>query len=246
MTAMKFFDPNDDLLITQRGLPHWAQDDRVVFITWRMQDSLPVELLSAWRSKRSLWLRDRGLDPESPDWKKHLQKLPLAEIAEFHATFTEARHRFLDQGYGSCALRDPACAAIVRDSLLHFEGDRYQMHGFVIMPNHVHLLVTFPDRQAILEQCESWKRFTSTRLNRLLNKTGRFWQQDAFDHLVRGPAQYHRLVQYLADNPIKAHLQPSEYLLYHNAQIREIGQSSPHSPSEDAHTPQDSEATLNP
>lgn len=232
-TIMKFFDPNDDLLITQRGLPHWAQDGRVVFITWRMNDSLPVEVLNTWRAQRTSWLAQRNIDPQIPGWKKQLHALPPAEVAEFHETFTESWHQLLDQGHGSCALREPKCAAIVRDSLLHFDGDRYQMHSFVIMPNHLHLLVTFSDREAMLAQCESWKRFTGTQLNRLLGTTGRFWQQDAFDHLVRHQAQYHRLLRYLAENPIKARLNPGEYVLY----------SSHHSPSDESSSHPPGEST---
>lgn len=211
---MKFFDPNDDLLITRRGLPHWAQDGRVVFITWRMADSLPAEILSPWRNRRAAWLARHQIDPQNPNWKKHLHDLPPAEVAEFHASFTEAWHGLLDQGHGSCALRLPDCAAVVRDSLLHFDGERYQIHGFVIMPNHLHLLVTFPDREAMLAQCESWKRFTGTQLNRHLGTTGRFWQQDAFDHLVRHETQYLRLLRYLAENPVKAKLKAGEYVLH--------------------------------
>jgi type I restriction enzyme R subunit len=223
-TLMKFFDPNDDLLITQRGLPHWAQDGCVVFITWRMNDSLPGHVLAAWRDQRNTWLTRRNIDPKNPGWKNRLHQLPPTEVADFHEAFTEAWHALLDRGHGSCVLRDPRCATVVRDSLLHFNGDRYQMHSFVIMPNHLHLLVTFPDRDAMLSQCESWKRFTGTQLNRLLGTTGRFWQQDAFDHLVRHQAQYHRLLRYLAENPMKARLHSSEYLLY----------SSHHSPSDES------------
>jgi hypothetical protein len=153
---MKFFDPNDDLLITQRGLPHWAQDGRVVFITWRMNDSLPTETLADWRTRRTSWLTLRNIDPQVPGWKRRIHELPPADIAEFHETFTSAWHQLLDEGHGSCALRSPECANIVHDSLLHFNGDRYQMHSFVIMPNHLHMLVTFPDRDTMLSQCESW------------------------------------------------------------------------------------------
>jgi type I restriction enzyme R subunit len=229
---MKFFDPNDDLLITQRGLPHWAQDGRVVFITWRMNDSLPSETLADWRTRRTSWLTLRNIDPQVPGWKRRIHELPPADIAEFHETFTSAWHQLLDEGHGSCALRSPECANIVHDSLLHFNGDRYQMHSFIIMPNHLHMLVTFPDRDTMLSQCESWKRFTATHLNRRLGTTGRFWQPDAFDHLVRHQAQYHRLLRYLAENPLKAHLKPTEYILYSSPES--LHQSGHHSPSDES------------
>ena len=89
-------------------------------------------------------------------------------------------------GTAACALRQTELAKIVADSLRHFDGDRYALLDFVVMPNHVHLLATFPDKASMLEQCESWKHFTATRINRRLGTKGRFWQQDAFDHLVGG------------------------------------------------------------
>jgi putative transposase len=82
------------------------------------------------------------------------------------------------------------------------------------MPNHVHLLAAFSDEEAMLAQCESWKHYTAGKINRALNRKGRFWQQDGFDHLVRSLEQFEYLQQYIADNPRRAHLTPTEYLLY--------------------------------
>jgi len=71
---------------------------------------------------------------------------------------------------------------------MHFDGDRYEIMDFVIMPNHVHWLVAFPAEDLMLRQCESWKRFTTTKINQVIGRQGRFWQQDGFDHLVRSLA----------------------------------------------------------
>ncbi len=60
---MRFFNPHDDLLITQRKLPHWAQDGSVVLITWRTLDSMPQDVLAAWRAERNRWLVAHGIDP---------------------------------------------------------------------------------------------------------------------------------------------------------------------------------------
>ena len=66
----------------------------------------------------------------------------------------------------------------------------------------------------MLEQCDSWKHFTATKINRLLRRKGRFWQQDGFDHLVRNPEQCDFLRAYFTNNPVKASLKPGEYRLY--------------------------------
>jgi putative transposase len=99
-------------------------------------------------------------------------------------------------------------------SLHFFDGDRYELTDFVVMPNHVHVLATFPDEGAMLRQCESWKHFMATKINRCLGRTGRFWQQDAFDHLVRSTEQFAYLRKYIAENPKKANLHPGEYVVY--------------------------------
>jgi REP-associated tyrosine transposase len=108
-------------------------------------------------------------------------------------------------------LRQPALSQIVTDSLLHFDGDRYELTDFVVMPNHVHLLVAFPDEESMLRQCDSWKHFTSTQINPALGRKGHFWQQDGFDHLVRSVEQFEYLRRYIADNSRRARLRPDEY-----------------------------------
>ncbi len=106
-----------------------------------------------------------------------------------------------------CKLREPHAAQIVVDSLLHFDNDRYLMGDFVIMPNHVHCLVVFPDASQLRKQCYSWMHFTATQINRLFGVTGSFWQEEPFDHLVRSEKQLAYLRDYIAQNPINAKAQ---------------------------------------
>jgi type I restriction enzyme R subunit len=80
------------------------------------------------------------------------------------------------------------------------------------MPNHVHLLVCLLGSTEIESQCRSWKRFTAGAINRALERRGRFWQEESFDHLVRTPEQFAYFQRYIADNPRKAALPAGEYL----------------------------------
>ena len=98
------------------------------------------------------------------------------------------------------------------NSLQHFDGDRYELTDFVVMPNHVHVLVAFPDEESLLKQSESLKHFTATKINRLIGSSGRYWEQDGFDHLLRSDVQFEYLRNYIANNPIKARLKPGEFL----------------------------------
>jgi type I restriction enzyme R subunit len=131
---------------------------------------------------------------------------------EFHTTFSREFLEHLDQGHGACLLRRGELAQIVANSLQHFEGKRYLLGDFVVMPNHMHLLVGLLDDTDVEAPCYSWKKFTATKINRTLNQTGEFWQAESFDHLVRSPAQFDRFQRYIAENGPSAGLTRGEYL----------------------------------
>jgi type I restriction enzyme R subunit len=90
---------------------------------------------------------------------------------------------------------------------------RYRLADFVVMPNHVHLPACLLGDVQIEWQCKSWKRFMASEINREIGRRGRFWQEESFDHLVRSNSQFEHLQRYIAENPVKARLQPGEYLL---------------------------------
>jgi len=119
---------------------------------------------------------------------------------------------YLDRGYGECLLRDANAAELVASSLHHFDGQRYALSDFVIMPNHVHLLVGLLGETGIEAQCKSWKSYSAREINLLLGRRGRFWQEESFDHLVRSPEQFERFQRYIAENPAKAGLGAGEFL----------------------------------
>lgn len=113
---------------TRRRLPHWTQPGCTYFITWRMADSLPHSLLKEWKAERTTWL---ALHPQP--WDEETQK-------EYEIRFLRRIERWSDEGYGSCALARPEVREIVAAALHHFNGVRYDLDSFVIMPNHVHVL----------------------------------------------------------------------------------------------------------
>jgi type I restriction enzyme R subunit len=206
------FDRDAEVLITERRLPHWAQAGAITFITWRTDDSIPAPILAQWRADRCRWLRARGIDPDAPDWRAQLGGLNRALQREFRREFSERWHNELDACHGACVLRQCELAQIVADSLRHFDGERYLLTDFVVMPNHIHLLAAFRDEPAMLAQCESWKHFTAVRINRCLARKGRFWEQDGFDHLVRTEEHFAYFRRYIAENPLKARLREGEYI----------------------------------
>jgi type I restriction enzyme R subunit len=210
-------DSSQDILIVQRRLPHWSQAGAIAFITWRTNDSTPEPILNRWRSDRCRWLRAHHIDPDDRHWKAQFFGLKPAVPAEFHRTFADRWHAELDACHGECVLRRPELAAVVAKSLHHFDGERYALTDFVVMPNHVHLLAAFRDDEAMLAQCELWKHFTATQINRRLGRRGRFWEQDGFDHLVRSEEWFEYYRRYIADNPVKTQLSSGEFIHFARA-----------------------------
>jgi REP element-mobilizing transposase RayT len=210
---IQFFNPKEEYSVVWRKLPHWAQAGTVCFITWRAADSMPRDVVRRWMTERDALLRQHGIAP-GPSWKAALDKLPLAVQQRLKWTLTERWDNCLDECHGACVLKQPELADIVDKSLRHFDGDRYVMTDFVIMPNHAHLLAAFPTPEAMGEQCAAWRRYTARRINQQLQQRGEFWQDEGFDHLVRSPEHFEYYRRYIAENPIKAHLRPGEYRLY--------------------------------
>jgi REP element-mobilizing transposase RayT len=108
---------------------------------------------------------------------------------------------------GPLYLRMPEIAARVVECLRDGEQrfHRYQMHSFVVMPNHVHLLVT--PHVAATRWLGPLKGFTAHEANRMLGCRGHaFWQDESYDRLVRSDAEFERLRAYIESNPVKAGL----------------------------------------
>ncbi len=211
-SQIQVFDPAQEFAVIERRLPHWAQPGTICFITWRTWDSIPDSVLQSWLATRDDWLARHGIDPAKENWQNQLRLLDSRLVAEFKTLVADRWNEHLDECHGECVLRRPELPQIVADSLRHFDGERYDLTDFVIMPNHVHLLAAFPEESAMLTQCESWKHFTAVQLNGALGRRGKFWQADGFDHLVRSVEQFEYLRRYIADNPRRASLRSGEYV----------------------------------
>ena len=204
------FDPKQAFSLERRCRPHWSQAGAVVFLTFRTQDSIPREVVLGWENEKRDWLRRLGIDDDVP-MADAIAALLEREKTRFLKHFNRCRESFLDSCHGRCLLKQPELAAIVAGSLLHFDGERYRMGNFVVVPNHVHLLAAFPTLESMKAQCASWLHFTAFQINKLIGTKGKFWQQEPLDHLVRSAVQYEHLREYIGDNPRRAGLKPGEF-----------------------------------
>jgi hypothetical protein len=196
-----FFRPEDDIQVHRGNLPHWRQDRVTYFITTRLADSMPQEKLREWQEKRDAWLAAHGLPSIT-----ELHHLAEDLQHEFHASFTKEWQTWLDAGYGECQLRRPDVRDILTTRLL----SEPSLDAWVIMPNHLHALVT-PQDKPLGDVLQSWKGGSAFEINRLLGRSGPLWQKEPYDHIVRSEAQLQHYRLYIAENPTKAHLREDEY-----------------------------------
>jgi REP element-mobilizing transposase RayT len=121
---------------------------------------------------------------------------------------------YLDAGNGECWLRQAMIADLVASALKFFDGTRYEMQAWVVMPNHVHAVLRPLPGWTLSQTLKSWKGYTAREANKLLQRTGeRFWQTESFDHLVRDDEDLHRCCHYTTTNPVNARLcaRPEEW-----------------------------------
>ena len=189
-----FFTPSDNIHIRERNLPHWQQDQKCFFVTWRLADSLPAHFLRSWKLEAEAWLK--------------AQQHPLSDTGkdEYHRLFSDRLDQELDAGHGSCLLREPASARIVASAMRHFDGQRYDLIAFVVMPNHVHVLFRMAPNEDLSKIIHSWKSFTAHEISKARKTEGAVWQDEYFDRIVRDEDHLQRLVAYIERNPEKAGL----------------------------------------
>ena len=173
-------------------LPHFDCPNTVQHVTFRLADSLPAAALTRMEGELFL-LPEEQRDPE--------RRKSLEELA--------------DAGHGSCILRRPDAALLVQSALLMFDGDRYRMLAWVVMPNHVHALMEPLNGWTLGKIVWSWKSFTGRRLAPLLGNVsaGRVWHREYWDRFVRNADHFRNVVEYIHWNPVKAGLarSPQEY-----------------------------------
>ncbi len=195
----KPFDKEAPIQKTRRLFPHWEQDGCTCFITWRIADAMPAAKRRQWRAELDAWL------------EQHPKPWDAAVRQEYHNTFEGPVQEWLDAGHGSCALRDPALRDIIASSFHHYDARRYHIGDYIIMPNHVHVLVTPLPGFTHREITAAWKRYTGHEILKRTGGEAPFWLEESFDDIVRSPAQLDHYRRYIRENPAKAFLKPGQW-----------------------------------
>lgn len=181
-------------------LPHWHQSGKVQFVTFRLADSLPQDKVRDLL-KIKAYFEERYKKP----WSKEVKLL-------YHRFVGPVSERLLDNGYGSCMLRYPELRCFLRDSFFYADRKRYDLWAYVIMPNHVHVLISDLLEEDVNDILKSIKQFSANRMNKKLHKHGEVWMHENFDRLVRSESHFEYCLDYIISNP--RFLKPGDYELY--------------------------------
>jgi putative transposase len=199
-------------------LPHLAPIGATFFVTFRLADSLPQPILKTLVEELENTIA--YLQEEKPD---NYEQFILNARKQYFRKFD---HQLDDKPYGNCYLKQPEIAQIVVDKLREYDGKYYELNGYCIMPNHVHVVLDFSEQ--IWQNIRDSNQFNSTdafadyvqldkvmqlikggsalTCNRQLKRTGTFWYKDSYDHFIRNGLEWQRILSYIKDNPVKARL----------------------------------------
>jgi REP element-mobilizing transposase RayT len=178
-------------------LPHWTREGAWYAVTFRLWDSIPLEVLNSLRFERKNIVRTAEQMGRSLS-EREAQRLAYLE--------SEKIERYLDAGVGSCYMNNPRIAEVVADSMTHFDGERYALAAWCVMPNHVHSVLRPAPEHELSNILQSWKSFTAKEANRILGRQGTFWQAEPYDHLIRDEPDFLHAITYVLRNPAKAGL----------------------------------------
>jgi REP element-mobilizing transposase RayT len=185
-------------LHSRGALPHLKREGASYFVTFRLAGTLPQEVLVRLKRERQCIIASALAANRPLTWQE--------EKALFN-WYSEKVDKYLDVGHGDCWLRRNDIAELVSNALRFFAGDRYTLHAWVIMPNHVHTVVRPESPWTLSQILKSWKNFTALQANRILNRTGStFWQSESYDHWCRSDEDLAGCCRYTILNPVSAGL----------------------------------------
>lgn len=185
-------------------LPHFDRSTLCQFVMFRLADSLPDSVL----------LR----------MERELRTLPKERFGVERRKRIEA---YLDQGHGEAFLATEPIGTLLENALLFFDGQRYTLHAWVVMPNHVHVLFTPADGYDLAGIIMSWKSYTANEINKIRGTRGTVWQREYFDRFIRSEEHYWRAANYAEQNPVKAGLRTrAEDWKFSSARRRQTGDAT--------------------
>ena len=181
-------------------LPHFDVPRGIQHITYRLADSLPRAVMKQMQA--DIEVSVRGDDECQTELRRRIET-------------------YLDAGHGSCILQEPQVATCVIDTWYHFDGERYHLLEWVVMPNHCHVLIELVEGVALGKIVLSWKNYTARFINEYKSRTGvrrsqggQVWQREYWDRFIRDERHFEAAKKYIVMNPVNAGFvaRPEEWL----------------------------------
>jgi len=195
------FDKSRPAAIHTRRMPHWKQEGCTYFVTFRLADSIPIPRLHELQRERDEWMKQNG------------GTLTAESQSELHEFYRAKLEEALDENLGSCVLNETSLSTKVASALKHFDGERYSLGHYVVMPNHVHALVRPLMNHSLSQILHSWKSFSAHEINKATGRSGHLWEDESFDHIVRDEHELERFAAYIENNPARARLGGNQFRL---------------------------------
>ncbi len=193
-------------------LPHIQQKNAWYFVTFRLADALPKEKIEQLNREREEWLaKHKDLVVEASSLSELLNNLSEEKRQEYYRLFSKRVEDWLNAGYGSCILKNEKIAKIVAETLLYFNHKRYELSDWVIMPNHVHMLIKPLGEYSLSQILHSIKSYSSHKINELTGKKGQVWMHESYDHIIRSERAFKAIRNYIRNNPLKANIELPPY-----------------------------------
>ena len=198
-------------------MPHIQPSGATFFVTFRLAGSLPKEMvlrLKEEQSKKNERLLYKVKD--ETERKKKINDQRKLYFGKFDEMLDNATS-------GPCWLKDERIVKVVADAIRLHDKNEYDLLAYCIMPNHVHLVFTIrcdyvssvraearatstTSRYIMTDILRLIKGATAREANKILNRTGAFWQHESYDRVVRDEKELNRIIGYTINNPVKAGL----------------------------------------
>lgn len=196
----------------RRKLPHWIPSDAIFFITFRLANSLPANIIKKLVEEKENHQKIIQAKFQEKEQKERLYELEKKYFRHFDA--------WLDRCHAESPvwLRQEKIARIVSEVIHEFDGQRYALMAYCIMPNHVHLLIDTRGYKIdvshrgttahypLSDMLKQLKGRSSHLANQALKRSRMFWQHESYDHVVRDSKELERIHWYILNNPVKAGL----------------------------------------
>ncbi len=213
----------DEKIYYRRNLPHYQPTHSSFFITFRLAGSLPQDIIIKLKEEHEAKLKRLNKIIDTDTKKK--------ELGDQSKRYFEKFDEFLDKYTDSPKwLSDGRISKVVADAIKYRDGKDYELIVYCIMPNHVHMVIyversdevertlvrfgqqsrtevrptAFYKNYLLAKILREIKGSTARECNKILNRTGAFWQHESYDHVIRNDKEFENIIWYVLNNPVKA------------------------------------------